>query len=63
MQFFSRGTTGIGFSCLTYNGSVGFSIIADTAVIPTESLLDDIIRGTVDDIKKLHDYYFELSSF
>ncbi|XP_057331329.1 uncharacterized protein LOC130671449 [Microplitis mediator] len=50
-----RGTTGIGFSFLTYNGNVHLSLIADEAVVTEEMNLDDILKGTVNDIKRLHD--------
>ncbi|KAK0080581.1 hypothetical protein PV325_013730 [Microctonus aethiopoides] len=49
-----RGTTGIGFSFLTYGGNVNFSVIADKAVINNENALNQIIKGTIDNIEQLH---------
>ncbi|CAD6215899.1 GSCOCG00000716001-RA-CDS [Cotesia congregata] len=51
----SRGTTGIGCSLLTYNGNVHLSLQADEAVVSEETSLDEILKGTIDDIKALHD--------
>ncbi|XP_015108422.1 uncharacterized protein LOC107035502 [Diachasma alloeum] len=51
-----RGTTGIGVSFLTYGGRAHLSVIVDRGIIRDEKILDSIIRGTVDDIQKLHEY-------
>ncbi|XP_063972705.1 uncharacterized protein LOC135160253 [Diachasmimorpha longicaudata] len=51
-----RGTTGIGVSFLTYGGRAHLSIIVDKGIISDDKILDSIIRGTVDDIQKLHEY-------
>ncbi|XP_044004988.1 wax ester synthase/diacylglycerol acyltransferase 4-like [Aphidius gifuensis] len=53
----NRGYTGIGFSCLTYNGNLNLSVIVDKAIISNNKILDEIIRGSINDIKKLHEYY------
>ncbi|XP_053595545.1 uncharacterized protein LOC103579563 [Microplitis demolitor] len=50
-----RGTTGIGFSFLTYDSNVHLSLIADEALVTEGMNLDDILKGTVNDIKRLHD--------
>ncbi|XP_043289441.1 uncharacterized protein [Venturia canescens] len=50
-----RGRTGLGCSFLTYGGKAHFSISADTALVPSQALLDEIVRNTVTDIEKLHD--------
>uniref|UniRef100_A0A0C9QKA0 Il4 protein n=1 Tax=Fopius arisanus TaxID=64838 RepID=A0A0C9QKA0_9HYME len=51
-----RGTTGIGVSFLTYGGRAHMSVIVDKGILRDESILDTIVRDTVDDIKNLHEY-------
>ncbi|XP_034940638.1 uncharacterized protein [Chelonus insularis] len=51
----NRGTTGIGCAFLSYNGSVNLSILADKSVINNEICLDEIVKGTVNEIKKMHE--------
>ncbi|XP_015609038.1 uncharacterized protein LOC107274419 [Cephus cinctus] len=50
-----RGSTGIGYSVLSYNGNLNLSLIADKALISNEKLLSDILENTVREIERLYD--------